>query len=286
MARRAARSPVRAGLLRANCERAAQGCRALPAAQGGPHARSPPPHARPADRLRLALRPARPIRERDRTRPQRPDRVQALPRPRPDQRRDLHVAPNGYAERQLTSPPAGARDDFPDNASDGSFVAFQRCVDLCQIFTVRTRGGVPVALTPPCPPGGSFPECSDDGFPAISPDGREIAFVHASGALDEDGAAEHVGLWTMRADGRHARVLTRPRSRVEEDPEVQWSPDGRRLVFTRVLLATDQHAIFTIRRDGTGCGSSRPIRSTPATARTGRPTAPASCSASTSPRTS
>jgi hypothetical protein len=80
------------------------------------------------------------------------------------------IAPGGWGERQLTSPPVGASDDFPDNASDGSFVAFQRCVDLCQIFTVPTHGGAPVALTPACPPGGFFPECTDSAGPAISPD--------------------------------------------------------------------------------------------------------------------
>ena len=102
------------------------------------------------------------------------------------------------------------------------------------------------------PTGESFPECTDDAEPAISPDTREIAFLHASGALDEDGNVEHAAIWIMRADGRRPHVLTHPRSRVEEDVEPQWSPDGRRLVFTRVLLATHQHAVFTVRADGTG----------------------------------
>jgi TolB protein len=162
------------------------------------------------------------------------------------------VAPGGFGERQLTTPPAGGSDDFADNASDGSFVAFQRCFDFCQIAIVRSGGGAPVAVTPGCPPGGAPPACTDDYYPAISPDTREIAFVRGSGPFDADDNIEHAAIWIMRADGRHARALTQPRSRVQEDNEVQWAPDGRRLVFTRVILATQQHAVFTIRADGTG----------------------------------
>jgi TolB protein len=161
------------------------------------------------------------------------------------------IAPSGLRERQLTTPPAGSSDDFPDNAADGSRVAFQRCINFCQVFTVRASGGAPVALTPFCPPGGFFPECTDDAYPAFSPDARQIAFIRASGMADDNGI-DDVSVWIMGADGRHPRAVTQPRSRVEEDNEVQWSPDGRRLVFTRVLLATDQHAVFTVRSDGTG----------------------------------
>ena len=161
------------------------------------------------------------------------------------------ISPLGFAERQLTVPPAGKSDDFPDFAADGSRIAFQRCTDFCQVMTVRARGGAPVPLTPGCPDGTTPPACTDDFHPAISPDTRRIAFTRASGALDE-GGIDHEQIFIMRADGSHARRVTDPPSREAADLEVQWSPDGRRLVFTRVLFATDQHAVFTVKTDGTG----------------------------------
>src|SRR5881398_2381259 len=36
-------------------------------------------------------------------------------------------APDGSGERQLTTAPAKASDDYPDVAANGRFVAFQRC---------------------------------------------------------------------------------------------------------------------------------------------------------------
>jgi TolB protein len=52
------------------------------------------------------------------------------------------AAPDGSGERQLTTPPANTSDDYPDVASDGSFVAFQRCGRSCHLYTVRTNGTV------------------------------------------------------------------------------------------------------------------------------------------------
>ena len=40
------------------------------------------------------------------------------------------IRPDGTGERQLAQPPEGAGDDFPDYASDGSLIAFDRCGDL------------------------------------------------------------------------------------------------------------------------------------------------------------
>ena len=50
------------------------------------------------------------------------------------------AAPDGSGERQLTTSPANTSDDYPDVASDGSFVAFQRCGRTCHLYTVRTDG--------------------------------------------------------------------------------------------------------------------------------------------------
>ena len=66
--------------------------------------------------------------------------------------------------------------------------------------------------------------------PAWSPDGRTIAYAHATGAAAPE-------LWLVRPDGRSPRRLTSGWSPA-------WSPDGRRLVFT------DGGVLWTIGRDG------------------------------------
>ncbi len=76
--------------------------------------------------------------------------------------------------------------------------------------------------------------------PAYSPRGRMIVFVRAFKQSD---------LWTMRADGRHERRLTRTTGIDETDPG--WSPDGREIVFA-VTRPASQEGIWVIGVDGSG----------------------------------
>ena len=39
------------------------------------------------------------------------------------------IHPDGTGERRVLTPPEGSTDDFPDFASDGSLIAFQRCAE-------------------------------------------------------------------------------------------------------------------------------------------------------------
>src|SRR3954453_15875301 len=48
------------------------------------------------------------------------------------------TSPDGSGERQLTTAPAKASDDFPDVSPDGRFVAFQRCRNACGIYVVNS----------------------------------------------------------------------------------------------------------------------------------------------------
>src|SRR4051812_48743574 len=140
------------------------------------------------------------------------------------------AAPDGTGERQLTSPPGKASDDYPDVAPDGSFVAFQRCVAACSIYVVRTDGTGAHRVGDGCTGRREPPACPSNEYPAISPDGTQIAFQRAYGHLVRDFLA-HAGIYAIRVDGSHLRKVSLPATRTAEDVEPQWSPDGRQIVF-------------------------------------------------------
>jgi Tol biopolymer transport system component len=161
--------------------------------------------------------------------------------------------PDGTGERQLTSPPGKAGDDYPDVAPDGSFVAFERCGRLnCAIYTVNSDGSGLRRVSRTCQ--GLPPRCADNTYAAISPDGRQIAFTRAFGRIRDD-QIDHVGVYRMRIDGTHVRKVSLPRKRAAEDGEAQWAPDGRQIVFVRhnfSAMPRGKQAVYVINADGTG----------------------------------
>jgi Tol biopolymer transport system component len=164
------------------------------------------------------------------------------------------AAPDGTGEHQLTTPPAKGSDDYPDVSPDGSFIAFQRCRLTCGIYTVRADGTAPRRVDDGCTGNRTPPRCSDNSYPAISPDGTQIAFNRAFGRADSDGI-DHSGIYRIRVDGSHLRRVSLPATRTAEDVEPQWSPDGKRIVFVRhnvTAKPAGKQAIFVINADGTG----------------------------------
>lgn len=71
-----------------------------------------------------------------------------------------------------------------------------------------------------------------------------------------DDQIDHVGIYSTRLSGGGLRKITLPPKRAAEDGEVQWSPDGRKLVFVRTFLdganTTLRQAIYTVNADGSG----------------------------------
>ena len=70
-------------------------------------------------------------------------------------------------------------------------------------------------------------------------------------------------LWTMRADGTGARRVTRSNSVDEAEPE--WSPDGRRIAYSRSDRCHTEpldvcHRIWTVNADGSGARRLIPLR--------------------------
>jgi TolB protein len=173
------------------------------------------------------------------------------------------AARDGSGERQLTTPSGRAGDDYPDVAADGSFVAFQRCGRLtCGIYTVRRDGTGLRRVDRGCTRGRTPPKCSDNSYPAVSPDGKQIAFVRAFGKIENDQIA-HVGIYRMRIDGSHVRRVTLPRTRAAEDGDPQWSPDGKQIVFVRhnyTKKPAGGQAVYVVNANGTGLRRITPFR--------------------------
>jgi Tol biopolymer transport system component len=85
--------------------------------------------------------------------------------------------------------------------------------------------------------------------PSWSPDGRRIAFDYSPEA-DPNTPGFQTRLWTMRADGSHARPL--PMAQPGFDVEPRYSPDGRWIAFGRLREADGdfQAAVFLVRAEG------------------------------------
>jgi TolB protein len=164
------------------------------------------------------------------------------------------AAPDGTGERQLTTPPAKGGDDFPDVAPNGRFVAFQRCRAACAVYVVNTDGTGLRRVDRGCTGQSVPPACPDNSYPAISPDGTQIAFVRGFGRITHD-QIDHVGIYRMRLDGTGVHRVSLPPARTAQDVEPQWSPDGRQVVFVRHNVTArprDKQAVMVANADGSG----------------------------------
>jgi dipeptidyl aminopeptidase/acylaminoacyl peptidase len=100
------------------------------------------------------------------------------------------------------------------------------------------------------------------GLPAISPDGKWVAFTVTEPAYDEK--KEAVDLWIVPADGSaKPRRLTSTKA-AESGPA--WSPDSRRIAFSTRREDDDVSQIYVL--DVAGGGEARRVTSSPLAART------------------
>jgi Tol biopolymer transport system component len=135
----------------------------------------------------------------------------------------LRALPDGTQATELTDRPGL----FSDWSADGRRIAFDffDSDSNQQIATMNADGSDLRELT-------SGPGIHE--VPSWSPDGRRIAFDY-SPEPDPGAPGFETRIWTMRADGSHARPL--PMSVAGFDVEPKYSPDGRWIVFARLQPA-------------------------------------------------
>ncbi len=156
--------------------------------------------------------------------------------------------PDGTDYQQLSTPIPGVHDDYsPDWSPDGSMIVFERdytADGTHQFFRANANGSGLTQLT------FCTGLCLGVANPAYSPDGRRIAFAEAYG----DETALTVGIWIMNADGSNPVQVTQRRLGTgSTDQWAAWSPDGRRIAFTRindVAEPANRQAIFVSNADG------------------------------------
>ena len=148
------------------------------------------------------------------------------------------VPADGGAPTQLTFGPtnAGALVSWTPDSRSVLFSAnlgknWERDVSESEIYRLSVDGGAPVALTTRKGP---------DASPAVSPNGRHIAYV----GYDEDGRAyKDTRLYVMNIDGSGARLLSGSLDRPVGNPV--WAADGR-----SIYVLYDEHGSNRVARVG------------------------------------
>ena len=157
---------------------------------------------------------------------------------------------DGTGERQVTHPRKGIVDDQPDWSPDGRMIAFRRCPKpdgACAVYTVRPDGSGLTRVSKPCPPSGKIPPCTDDYLASFSPDSKELVFKQFSGP-QKNGRGQNLVIADL-STGKQRVAVYGTRGYTQLDP--QFSPDGKRLVFTHVVEPSERNrALFVANVNG------------------------------------
>jgi Tol biopolymer transport system component len=161
--------------------------------------------------------------------------------------------PDGSHVRQITHPPKGWRDDGAVWSPDGERIAFYRQrIDesMSRIMVLNPETGDVREVTH-CGPDQGQPkqappgQCESDFDPAWAPDGLSLAFRRILGP-DRD-CCRIEGIWIVGLDGSDPHQVTNVDPKLPQaisDYGPAFSPDGKMLVFDRVRVADEPHAVF------------------------------------------
>jgi dipeptidyl aminopeptidase/acylaminoacyl peptidase len=167
---------------------------------------------------------------------------------KPGYRQIFWVPADGGAPTQLTFGPTNAGGEV-SWTPDGRSIVFsadlspnwQREPLQSEVYRISIDGGAPVALTSRDGP---------DNSPAVSPDGRSVAWV---GFDDKHLGYQNRRLSVMNMDGSNKRVLTASLDRSVSSPV--WARDGR-----SIYVQVEDHGVNKVERVGLD-GSIREIAS-------------------------
>lgn len=156
---------------------------------------------------------------------------------------------DGGGLTRITSNPG--EDDQPgDFSATGGRLVFSRLVDDVPVglLVVRLDGTALHEITPP----GFANEGMSNG--SWSPSGNRILFANRTSAENR------LSVWMVKADGSDLHevpidpncggLFTDPKSVSCFQPS--WSPDGRRILFTRISANGTQENVYTVNADGSG----------------------------------
>jgi tricorn protease-like protein len=103
-----------------------------------------------------------------------------------------------------------------DITPDGKTVVFDMLGDL---YTVSLNGGSATALTQ---------DFAWNIHPAVSPDGKQIAFISDRGGISN--------LWVMDIDGKNLKQLSTEKTNLIHSPK--WQPDGQYIAVTKGIMSS------------------------------------------------
>jgi Tol biopolymer transport system component len=150
---------------------------------------------------------------------------------------------DGSGQRQVTH--LKGRVLFPDISPDGKHIVFAGVVGQdanTDVYVVDAADGGHLKALTTC--NDAAAGCAND-YPAWSPDGKQIVFIHQDDYVNEVGVNEQV--WLMNADGTGKHALTTGADPKDQVPS--WSPDGKRIVYASG--SDENNGIWSVGIDGT-----------------------------------
>ncbi|MHB1223716.1 MAG: TolB family protein [Gemmatimonadaceae bacterium] len=132
---------------------------------------------------------------------------------------------------------------------DGRLVYYSTCPRGTALELLSTVA----AVGPGTSPGTPLSPQVVGGSPALSPDGRLIAFDRVGSPVA--GSERERGIWVVGVDGGEPRQISASPWGLEFDAEPRWSPDGARIAYLHIIYphrhGEESYGLWIVNPDGT-----------------------------------